>query len=226
MSDVRAVVAQNTVPRVKDDAFRNIRLGRGGEIVTIPWTQALIMEGKVFGVQFGDATTDPVGAGTFGAGVVDLDEFDFLQTIPATVTVMPLYYEVSLLAIGTAGETGLHVVWGSGGVKHASGITPVAFNMKAASSNTSLCTLSALSDDAGTAIVPAGIVCSRITTAITGAATGMNLVPPWSALAEGGAPMLKGAASTGRQIAAFFPAIGGTGYFVSRYAEFGVDEIE
>jgi len=219
-------IGQNTVPRAKDDALRTLRLGRGGEVIAIPWTQALIMEGKVFGVQFGDATTDPVGAGTFGAGVVDLTEFDFLQTIPATVVVMPLYYEISFRAIGTVGETGLHVVWGGAGVKHASGITPVAFNMKPSSSTASLCTLSALSDTGGTAIVPAGVICSRITTAVTGAATGMNFVPPWSAEKDGGAPMLVGLTSPGRQIAAFFPAIGGTGYFVSRYAEFLVDEIE
>ena len=181
MSDVYGRALQNSVGRAADGTGVILRMTRDGAAVEVPWLQALCLEGRMFGVQFGDATTDPVGAATFGAGVVDLTEFDYLQTIPATVAVLPIYFEIAYLAIGTVAETGLHVVWGSAGVKHASGITPVAFNMRPGSSNASVCTLSALSDTGGTAIVPAGVICSRITTAVTGAVTGMNFVPPWSA---------------------------------------------
>lgn len=217
---------QNSPTRTTDGQDIKLRGTRDGALFQAPWLQALTLEGRMYGVQFGDANCDPVGAGTFNAGVVDLDAFDYLQTIPETVAVLPVYYEIAFLAIGTVGETGLHVLWGAGGVKHASGITPVPFNMRPGSSNTSACTYSALSDDAGTVIVPAGVICSRICTAVTGAITGMNLVPPWSVMQAGFSPVLDGLSGTGRQIAAWFPAIGGTGYFTSYFAELPIAAVE
>jgi len=211
---------QTSPTRTTDGVDIKIRSTRDGALATVPWIQALCLEGRVHGVQFGDATTDPVGAGEFGAGVIDLDEFDFLQTIPATVAVLPLFYQVALLAVGTAGEAGLTVLWGNTGAKHASGITPIPFNLKTGSSNVSLCTFSALSDDAGTAIVPEGIIYQNITTALTGVAgTAQQFVPPWSAATAGFVPVLEGAAGTGRQIAAFMNGQAATGYFTSFFAE-------
>ena len=226
MADLRTFAQQQSVNRTDDGHWLALRSLRDGTPITAPWTMALAMEGRVFGVQFGDATQDPVGAATFGAGVVDLTELDFLQTIPATVAVIPLYYEISFLAIGTAAESGMHVVWGSAAVKHASGITPVAFNLRPGSSITSACTLSALSDTGGTGITVAGVICSRISTALTGVAgTPAPYVPSWSAACAGFAPVLEGGSGTTRQIAAYFPGQAGTGYFVTNYAELPIAAI-
>src|SRR3990167_11163507 len=112
MSDLRVQAQQQSVARATDGQWLSLRSLRDGTLITVHWILALTIEGRVFGLQTGDAAADPVGAATFGAGVVDLDEFDFLQTIPASVAAIPLYYEISFLAIGTISEMGMHVIWG------------------------------------------------------------------------------------------------------------------
>ena len=130
------------------------------------------------------------------------------------------------LAIGTISEMGMHVIWGSGGVRHASGLTPTPFNLRPGSSIASACTVSVLSDDGGTAMTPAGVIVSRIKSAITSTTgTPEPFVPAWSASEAGFAPILEGASGTGRQIAAFFPAQAGTGYFVTNWAELPIAAI-
>jgi hypothetical protein len=224
MTTMLAVVGQSSQKRSAEEALKPPRAMRDGSLATIPWVQALCLEGRVYGIQVGDATTDPVGAATFGAGVIDLTEFDYLQTIPATVAVLPVFYQIAFLAIGTAAEAGLTVIWGSAGVKHATGITPVPFNMRPGSSNASVCTYSALSDTGGTAIAPAGVIYQNITTAVT-ATAGMNFVPPWSAATAGFVPVLEGAAGTGRQIAAFANGQAATGYLTAYHAELPIADI-
>ena len=227
MSDLRAKVGQTVVARTDETDPRSLRITRDGGLVAIPWTQALCLEGRVYGVQVGDANMDPVGEATFGAGAIDLTEFDYLQTVPATVAILPIYYNIAFLAVGTAGETGLTVLWGASGVKHASGITPIAYNMRPGSALTSLCTYSALSDTGGTAIVPAGIIYQNITTALTGVAASVQMfIPPWTVATAGFVPVIQGASGTGRQIAAFMNGQAATGYFTAQFAELPIGYIE
>src|SRR3990167_8187126 len=71
-----------------------------GTLVTVPWWQALIIEGYGFTTQFGAANLEDTDPGTFGAGGVDLTEIDLLQTLPATgsVGILPIYWQPVLQA--------------------------------------------------------------------------------------------------------------------------------
>jgi len=220
MTRIYGLADQTSPTRTTDGNFIKSRATRDGALATVPWIQALCLEGRVYGVQFGDANLDPVGAATFGAGAIDLTEFDYLQTIPATVAVLPLFYQIAFLALGAAAESGLTVVYGGAGVKHASGITPVPFNMKPASTNASLCTYSALSNTGGTAISIDGFIYQNCTTAITGViATPQQFIPPWTVETAGFVPVIEGATSPGSQIAAFMNGTASTGYFTTYFAE-------
>lgn len=222
MGELHAFVQQQSVSRASDGTLRGIRLTRDGSLVGIPWLQALCLEGRVFGAQCGDASADPVGAGTFGAGVVDLDEFDWLQTIPANTTVLPVYFSVAFLALSTAGEAGLHLLWGASGVI-SGGITVTPYNFRPSAGISTNCSIGALGADGGTAIVPTGVFYSQITTGLTGAAnTPQQFVPEYTVAKCGFVPVLEGAV----QFAGFCPATGGTGYVTAAWVELPSSAIE
>ena len=227
MSDLRIMSNQGSVNRTQDTNWVAVRGLRDGSISQIPWLQALCLEGRMFGMQCGDATLDPVGPGTFGAGAVDLDEFDYLQTVPATVAVIPVYFAVGFVGVGTAAECGIHLLWGSTGVISNGTATNTIFNMRPGSSNSSACTVATLGDDGGTAFVPAGVIYENVTTAITGAAnTPQQFVPPYSAATAPYIAVIEGLASPNRQIAGFTNGQAATGYLTSVWAELPIADIE
>lgn len=190
-----------------------------GTMAVVPWVQALIMEGYGFTTQFGAADKDDTDPGTFGAGGVDLTEFDFLQTLPSngSVGIIPIFWKPVFEAIGTIAAIDALLVFGTGGVKHASGITPTAANMRPDSSIASGCTLSALSDAAGTTIVIGGEIYREGGTHLTGVAgTGQTLMPEWSINKTGYAPVIVGAS---RQVAAFASGQASTGFMTYQWLE-------
>ncbi len=225
MSVLQSYISQNDCVRGAEDALKNLRLIRDGSLSVIPWTQALVLEGRVFGVSFGAANMSTT-VGTFGAeAAIDLDEIDMLQTIPATVAVMPLYFKCAFVAIGTIAATQVVLTWGAGGVGSA-GITCTPYNLKPASSSVSACTVTGLHDNGGTAIVNAGVIFREATTALTGvAATPAQLGYEWTAGRTGFVPVIQGLVSPTRQIAAWAKAQGGTGYLMYQYAELPVSDV-
>ncbi len=215
MADQSGFVQQQSVSRHSDGTSRGIRITRDGSVIQLPWLQALCLEGRMFGAQCGDASTDPVGAGTFGAGAVDLGEFDYLQVIPVNTTVLPVYMAVAFLAIGTAAEAGIHVVWGSAAVA-GTGLSLTPFNMRPSSSVTTACTVTALDDGDGTDIVVEGVIYEQVTTALTGVAgTPAQLIPEFSVAKCGFIPVLEGATN----LAMFANGQAGTGYLTAVWAE-------
>lgn len=218
-------VQQDNISRASDGAPAGIRLTRDGAIVGIPWVQALCLEGRLFGAQEGSASLTITAGGQFGAGAADLDEFDYLQTIPATVAVIPVSYSVAYSLIGTVDEAGLIYVWGSGGIING-GIAITPFNLKTGSSNTSSCTVVGLGDDVGTVISLDGLVSHNITFALVGAtASAQQFVPKWSVATASFAPVLEGLSGTGRQLAGFHPSNAGAGYVVSTWVELPVNAV-
>lgn len=197
-------------------SWRGLADGTG---VVVPWVQALILEGYGFSTQFGAADLEDTDVGTFGAGGVDLTEFDFLQTLPSngSVGIIPIYWKPVFEAIGTIAAADALLVYGSGGVKHASGITPTAANMRPDSNIASAVTMSALSDTGGTGITIGGYIYREGGTHLTGVAgTGQTLMPEWSIAKSGFAPVIVGAS---RQVAAFASAQASTGYMHYQWIE-------
>jgi len=226
MSDVRGVTAQKTVLRLDEDDYRDVRLGYGGELISIPWMQALALEGRMFGVAFGAANNTIVTVGTFAPGAVALDEFDLLQTVPATVAVMPAYYKVAFSTVGTVAALHVALAWGQSGII-ANGITATPSNLNTGSSVTSACTVAGLGDTAGTAAVIAGVFFNEAATVLDGAAgTDQQLGYEWSVGNSGFAPVIKGLVSPTRQVLGFAGSQAGTGWLTYQWAEFPIDAIE
>lgn len=227
MSDLlHGFVQQDNISRASDGAPAGMRLTRDGAVVGIPWVQALCLEGRVFGVQ--GATTDlAITAGhAFGDGILDMDEFDYLHTVPPVVAVLPVYYGVAYSAVGTVDESGLVFGWGSGGVEGGSGVTLNPFNLKTGSSNTSSCTVVAFDDGGGTAVTLAGIISCNITFALTGAAaSAQQFVPSWSVATASYVPVIEGKTGTGRQIAAWHAGQAGVGYITSTWVELPINAV-
>jgi hypothetical protein len=179
------------------------------------------LEGRVFGVSYGAANKDIVSVGTFGtqAATIDLDEFDLLQTIPATVAVIPVYFKVAFVGIGAAGATQAVLAWGNTGVI-SGGITAVPYNFRPASDNLSATTVVGLGADGGTALVVAGVIYHEASTALTGVAgTPAQLGYEWSVKQAGYLPVLEGLAGTGRQVIGCAHGHTTTGYMTYAFAE-------
>ena len=217
MSELKVYAKQQGVAR--GSGWVGARGLADGTGVTVPWVQALIMEGYGFSTQFGAADKDDTDPGTFGDGGANFTEFDFLQTLPSggTVGIIPIFWKPVLEAIGTIAAVDVVLLWGSGGVKHASGITPTASNMRPDSTIASGCTLSALSDTGGTTITVGGEIYREGGTHLTGVAgTGQTLMPEWSINKTGFAPVIVGAS---RQVAGFVSGQGTTGFMIYQWIE-------
>ena len=226
MSDVRGVTAQKTVLRRDEDDFRSVRLGYGGELIGIPWLQALALEGRIFGVAYGAANNTIVTVGTFAPGAVALDEFDLLQTVPATVAVLPAFYKVAFSTVGTVAAAHVALAWGQTGVI-AAGISATPSNLNTGSALTSACTIAGLGDTGGTAAVIAGTIFHEAATVLDGAAgTAQQLGYAWSAGNSGFAPVIKGLVSPTRQVLGFAGSQAGTGWITYQWAELPLDAIE
>lgn len=202
------------------------RATRDGAGYTIPWLQALSLEGRLFGVQFGSANKDIVTVGTFGAGATDLDEFDMLCQVPATVGVIPVYFKVGYVALGT-GVQHTSLVWGNTGIINATNIACVPYNMRPGSSNVSACTVNGLGNDAGTAMVVDGVIFQEASTALTGVdATVAQLGYEWNVETASYLPVIEGLTSPARIIAAFASAVGGTGFLNYIWVELPISAFE
>ncbi|KKN82258.1 hypothetical protein LCGC14_0310710 [marine sediment metagenome] len=199
-----------------------MRISRDGSYMALPWLQALCLEGRMFGAQVGSASATITAVGTFGAGVIDLDEFDWLQTIPANVTCLPVYFATAFVGMGAVGETGLVLLYGAGGVING-GVTVTPYNLRPSAGVGSQCTIGALGADGGTVIVPTGVFFDQIATQLLGAATNpAQFVPEFSVDKYGFVPVLEGAT----QLAAFSPATAGTGFITAAWVELPSSAIE
>jgi len=225
VSMLTAAIGQSNVIRKDEDDLRSIRIIRDGAVVEIPWVQALALEGRLYGVGPG-ATALGVAVGPFGAGAIDLTEIDYLQTIPVTVAVLPVYIRVCLVAVGTVLESGFHAFWGSAGIIGANSVAVTPHNLKPGSNLASLCTVACLGDAGGTAFAPAGLIAREVTTMLTGiAASPQPFIPAWSAATAGFVTVLEGLASPGRQIAMFVDGQAPSGYIHHVWAELPVGDI-
>ena len=220
---------QQSPARVSDGGDVKLRGTRDGAALGIPWLQALALEGRMFGVSYGSTQPSIVTVATFSTeAAVDLDEFDLLQTIPESVAVIPTYYKVGYVAIGTIAALQTILVYGNSGVINAGTTATTPYNFRASSGNRSACTVDILGDNVGTAITIDGVIFHEAVTAITGEAgdaapMGMH---EWTAATASYLPVLDGATGTGRQVAGFAHGEGSTGFLTYAWAELPIHAIE
>ena len=85
MVDVRLLAQQESVTRVTDGANIRWRSLRDGTGLVLPWYQALVFEGRVFGAHAGSITT-----GIAGHAAADADQPEMAVRVPDGTEALPL----------------------------------------------------------------------------------------------------------------------------------------
>jgi len=102
MSHLFGKVIKNVDTPVDDDQWREVRLTPSGAILQVPWVQALVFEGVVFGFQFGSVST-----GINGHAAVDPDQPEIAINIPDGIAGLPLQITASAEGTTTLGALDL-----------------------------------------------------------------------------------------------------------------------
>lgn len=79
-----AVIPSRVLEGVNNDAWS----GRDGALVSMPWVDALVLEGRCFTFTVGTLSTAITGGGN--GTVLDLDQPEFLISVPAGTVIRPL----------------------------------------------------------------------------------------------------------------------------------------
>lgn len=123
MSGVNLFAQQESVSRPTNDtgwrAWRGLRDGAG---IVVPWMQALVFEGRVFGMHAGSITT-----GIAGHASVDADQPEYAIRVPDGTELMPLFLRAETQSFETT--LGIHgVMWAISNIDVGAG-TSVAGNI-------------------------------------------------------------------------------------------------
>lgn len=144
MTDTHLLTNQTLVGRVADGVEVDARGIRDGSLVLPSWYQALLMEGRVFGVNMGSGTTEfdsDTGAAT---PAFDDNQPTFGLDIPDNVVVIPLSVIVQIETHTGAAEGLLEIMFGYTPTATALGVgtsTPLTIvPMRTDGVSTSLCT--------------------------------------------------------------------------------------
>lgn len=225
--DLKVKAQQGSPERVAEGLPIQLRSTRDGSVIQVPWVQALCLEGRVYGISYGAANLTLTIA-TFGTNAsLALDETDLLQTIPETVAVIPVFFKVGFVGLGTAAEVSAVLAYGKGGVVSGGVTSIIPYNYRPGSGNKSACTYVGLANKGGTVITLEGIIYHESSTALTGAANEpAQLGYEWSVEKAGYLPVMEGKPSTGRQVAAWaHSAQASTGYLSYVFAELPIADI-
>ena len=113
------------VSRVAEGADSYVRALRDGSLSTAGFIQAMCMEGRMFAVNAGTASS-PI---TCGAGGIDTTEPDLIVLAPAGTTIIPIEVCIQIEAYGSTAIFEALVSCGSGGVDGTTtAVTPVCLN--------------------------------------------------------------------------------------------------
>lgn len=91
MSDLRVVAQQQNVTRTSDGNWIAARGLRDGALVYVPWYQALVFEGRAFGIHAGSVTT-PIA----GHASIDADQPEAAVWFADGVAALPVYISATM----------------------------------------------------------------------------------------------------------------------------------
>ena len=201
-----------------DDAYSKAQGTRDGAIWTADWVLARCAEGRVFCANAGTVTT-PI---TFGAGVIDEDEYDLHIAVPSGTTIGILSVAVVMEVVGTNAIMEVMAKTGTGSTVGAgTAITPR--NLRSDAPFTSLCTItSAATASSGVEITGAEFMRYVVAKTATVATTGQTIQDPsrrfvWNHKEAGYIPIVVGA--TGAACGVFAGAQAGQGFITVIYVE-------
>lgn len=124
MADFRLVRAVSSVTRgTDDDQWMALRGTRDGSAFTADWLMALALEGRMFVVNLGTATTPIDLAKT----AYDADQPQLVVDVPVNTTIVPVYLEIYLEdSAGTNTEAVWSVSTGAIGAGTSTALTPAS----------------------------------------------------------------------------------------------------
>ena len=201
-----------------DDVYQKVQGTRDGAVWTADWVLARCAEGRVFCANSGTVTT-PV---TFGAGVIDEDEFDLHIAVPSGTTIGILSVDVVFEVVGTVALLEVMAKTGTGSTVGAgTAITPR--NLRSDTPYTSNCTVTAAATvSSGVEITGAEFFRNCLGKTVTMATAGVNMASQprkftWNHKDAGYIPIVVGA--TGAACGVFAGAQAGQGFITVVYVE-------
>jgi len=222
MAIIKGNVRQtSSVTRVAEGTENYMRMLRDGTVGIADLIALWSLEGRVFTVSAGAATT---GA-TFAAGALDTSEFDLHIAIPASVVVIPLSWQITFDAYGATGIVECCLQYGTGSViGTATADVPTSSNASAGIASACTCNVASSSGTALTT-VEEEIWHDGLQAGITRASGGAAISPckfKFNAKDDGVLHII----GPSQQIVGFTAANVGTGFFQFKYAELPVSSVE
>ena len=201
-----------------DDQYSKAQGTRDGAIWTADWVLARCAEGRVFVANAGTVTT-PI---TFGAGIIDEDEYDLHIAVPSGTTIGIISVDVVFEVVGTNALLEVMAKTGTGSTVGAgTAITPR--NLRSDAPFTSNCTITAAATaSSGVEITGAEFFRNCLGKTVTVATSGIQAATQprkfsWNHKDAGYIPIVVGA--TGAACGVFAGAQAGQGFITVVYVE-------
>lgn len=194
MSDIQAFAQQLNVGRTGEGQRVGVRALRDGALLSVPWFQALVFEGRVFGIHAGSVTT-PIA----GHAAIDADQPEAAAWFADGTAAIPL-------SIRAAQETGATTLAQGGmmcavsniavGAGTSTAATPFNLNMSSGHGITTGATAAVAYTGNGTDPLTAGnfLELARVSSVIDADAATSGIIPPvlqWSAATHTVAPVIQ-----------------------------------
>ena len=201
-----------------DDIYQKLQGSRDGALWTADWVLARCDEGRVFCANAGTVST-PI---TFGAGIIDEDEYDLHIAVPSGTIIGILEVTAVLEVVGTSALMEVMAKTGTGSTAGA-GTTITPRNLRSDAPFTSNCTIiAAATASSGVEITGAEFFrdcLGKTVTVATAGASGGTLPRKftWNHKAAGYIPIVVGA--TGAACGVFCGSQAGQGFITVIYVE-------
>ncbi len=214
MSDFRVYAKQLGLGRA--DGWVGARGLRDGALVTAPWFQALVFEGKVFGIHAGSVTS-PIA----GHAAIDAAQLEAAVRVPSGSVMLPLSVRMAQeTGATTLAQGGMMCAVSNIDVGAGTSTTATPFNLNLNTPTSTVCSAAVAYTGNGTDPLTAGnfLELARVSSVIDADAATSGIIPPtlkWSAL-EDIAPLITSVGS----LLAYGEAAANTIFATLLWAEF------
>ena len=196
MTDMRGVAQQLNVGRAGEGTWVGIRTTRDGALINIPWYQALVFAGRVFGIHAGSITT-PIA----GHAAIDADQPEAAVYSPDGTAMLPLVIRAAMeTGATTLAQGGMMAAVSNISVGAGTSTAATPFNLNMANPITVGASAAVAYTGNGTDPLTAGnfLEIARVSAVIDADAATTGIVPPvlvWTADTHAVAPLVRDAGS-------------------------------
>ena len=182
MTDIRVYSKQLGVGHASDDTWVGVRGLRDGAIVTSKWVQALVFEGRVFGIHAGSVTT-PIA----GHAAIDADQPEAAVRVPTGSVAVPLSARMAMeTGATTLAQGGMMIAVSNIDVGAGTSTSATPFNLNMNTPRSTVVTAAVAYTGNGTDPLTAGnfLELARVSAVIDADAVTSGIIPPtlsWNA---------------------------------------------